>query len=153
MTYRIAFDEEPGLLVARVRGERPDLDADAGIEAAQGWRAIAEEARGRGVGRILLLVDVQGEPTSSNAQLQAGLMATFGFERLPLRFFLVLALMVAAYLALVEAAKAWFYRSVVHEAGRGFPERDVASRRTRRIHRRASRWSHGGSLPETAAKQ
>ena len=28
-----------------------------------------------------LLVDVQGEPTSSNAQLQAGLMATFGFER------------------------------------------------------------------------
>ncbi len=81
MTYRIAFDEEPGLLVARVRGERPDLDADAGIEAAQGWRAIAEEARGRGVGRILLLVDVQGEPTSSNAQLQAGLMATFGFER------------------------------------------------------------------------
>lgn len=81
MTYRIAFDEEPGLLVARVQGERPDLEADAGIEAAQGWRAIAEEARGRGSGRILLLVDVQGEPTSSNAQLQAGLMATFGFER------------------------------------------------------------------------
>lgn len=63
------------------------------------------------------------------------LAADLGFSPLPGRFFVALALMVAAYLALVELVKRWFF-------GRLAP---AAAPRTRteghRIHRRATRFS------------
>ncbi len=81
MTYRITFVEEGGVLVAHVSGQRPEPDADAGIEAAQGWRRLADEANARGATRLLVRIDVLGEATSTNAQRQAALMASFGFQR------------------------------------------------------------------------
>jgi Mg2+-importing ATPase len=73
----------------------------------------------------------------------------FGFTALPPAFLLILAGLVAVYLGLVEAAKAWFYRL---PAG---PEPLAAARpgRLRRIERRAARWSRRGRpgpLPDRA---
>jgi Mg2+-importing ATPase len=71
--------------------------------------------------------------------------AVLGFAPLPWYFFAALAAMTVVYLALVEVTKKYFYRRV--EA------LGVSSRRTRgrthRIHRRAARFSHHGSLPQT----
>src|SRR6266571_5023527 len=59
-----------------------------------------------------------------------------GFEALPAAFFVVLVLMVAAYLTLVEYGKSWFFR---HQPT---PVRLRRPSRERRVHRRAARWSH-----------
>jgi Mg2+-importing ATPase len=63
------------------------------------------------------------------------LAGQLGFSILPGRFFVALALMVVAYLALVELVKRWFYRRLL----------PTAAPRTRtpghRIHRRATRFS------------
>jgi Mg2+-importing ATPase len=58
-----------------------------------------------------------------------------GFAQLPLAFFVTLLVMVVAYLVLVEAAKAWFFRIPVAP--------HLPRRRTRahRVHRRAARFS------------
>jgi Mg2+-importing ATPase len=63
-----------------------------------------------------------------------------GFRGLPVDFFLVLAVLVAAYLALVEVGKRIFYRSAQPRR----PARRRAPNRARRIQRRAARWSHAG---------
>ena len=60
-----------------------------------------------------------------------------GFTALPPDFFGVLALMVAAYLLLVELMKRRFFERVPRAAR---PRREPALRRERRIRRRASRW-------------
>jgi Mg2+-importing ATPase len=64
---------------------------------------------------------------------------TLGFRALPAGFFGALAAMVVAYLALVEAAKARFFRHP--EPARPLAER--ADRAHRRLQRRAARWSSG----------
>jgi len=64
------------------------------------------------------------------------LAGTLGFQRLPVTFFLALAAMVAAYLVLIEWAKSWFFRAPTAPT----PER-AASTSTRRLHRRAARFS------------
>ncbi|MFF0776408.1 magnesium-translocating P-type ATPase [Nonomuraea wenchangensis] len=67
--------------------------------------------------------------------------AALGFRPLPGPFFLVLALMVAAYLVLIEVGKLWFYRGVpLAPAGR---ERTPAHA----AHRRAHRFTISAALP------
>ncbi len=65
------------------------------------------------------------------------LAGLFGFTALPPAFMGILAGMVAVYLALAEAGKAWFYRP---RAG-GEPLAVERPRRVRRIERSAARWS------------
>lgn len=71
---------------------------------------------------------------------------TLGFVALPLRFFGILVLMVLAYLVLVEIGKRYFFVAqrrldvAIEPLARGRPVR------ARRIHRRASRWSHPGPV-------
>lgn len=60
--------------------------------------------------------------------------ALIGFAPLPLRFFGILLAMIVAYLILVDAAKAAFYR-------RTEPPPPARKRDVRRIHRIASRWT------------
>jgi Mg2+-importing ATPase len=62
-----------------------------------------------------------------------------GFVPLPAAFFLVLVIMVVAYLVLIEVVKTWFFRAAPQPPAR---------RRTRvhRIHRRAARFSTGHRL-------
>jgi Mg2+-importing ATPase len=62
-----------------------------------------------------------------------------GFVPLPTTFFVVLAVMVVAYLVLIEVVKTWFFRAAPQPPAR---------RRTRihRIHRRAARFSTGHRL-------
>jgi Mg2+-importing ATPase len=60
-----------------------------------------------------------------------------GFAPLPLGFFLVLVAMVAGYLAVVEIAKVWYYRS----ATRVPAPRTAARSRAIHVRRRASRFS------------
>jgi P-type Mg2+ transporter len=66
------------------------------------------------------------------------LAGSFGFEALPLAFLGALMVMVATYLALVEAGKHVFFRRL-HVAGR--PLAAARPGRERRVHRRASAWS------------
>ncbi|MFI6987893.1 magnesium-translocating P-type ATPase [Nonomuraea wenchangensis] len=67
--------------------------------------------------------------------------AALGFRPLPAPFFLVLALLVAAYLVLIELGKLWFYRRVpLVPAGR---ERTPAHA----AHRRAHRFTTSAALP------
>jgi P-type Mg2+ transporter len=68
-----------------------------------------------------------------------GLAPALGFSTLPLRFFLILAAMTAAYLALVEAAKTRFYVAQAHPHR---PPTTHEQRHHRRVHRRASRFTH-----------
>ena len=73
---------------------------------------------------------------------QSPLNDTLGFAPLPAGFFAVLVAFVVAYLASVEVAKYFFYKSVV-------PTTAQPLRRgpTHRLHRLASRWSHHQRLP------
>ncbi len=64
-----------------------------------------------------------------------------GFDHLPLRFFAALTAMVAVYLGLVELAKREFYN---HMAG---PVTASTVDHDRHVQRRASRFSHPGTLP------
>jgi Mg2+-importing ATPase len=62
-----------------------------------------------------------------------------GFVPLPATFFLVLVIMVVAYLVLIEVVKTWFFRAA--------PQPPVRHRtRLHRIHRRAARFSTGDRL-------
>jgi Mg2+-importing ATPase len=63
-----------------------------------------------------------------------------GFTPLPAEFYLALALMVVAYLVLIDLAKRWFFAAIAEP---GAP-RPVS--RTRRVHRRAARFSTGHPL-------
>jgi Mg2+-importing ATPase len=68
-----------------------------------------------------------------------------GFTALPPVFFGLLVALVGAYLTLAELGKRWFYASIARAAAR--PREPVAARRTRRerrIHRRAARFSRSG---------
>jgi P-type Mg2+ transporter len=66
------------------------------------------------------------------------LAGLFGFTALPPAFLGILAGMVAIYLALAEAGKAWFYRPRIGTE----PIAKRRPRRLRRIERRAARWTH-----------
>lgn len=66
-----------------------------------------------------------------------------GFAPLPWYFFAALAGMTVVYLTLVEVTKKYFYRTTAESASR--PRR--ARGRVHRIHRRAARFSHPGTLP------
>ncbi len=81
MAYSIRFEHDEGTLVARVTGERPAREEDAAEAASRGWTALAREARAQGALRLLVVVDVQGEATSSHALLQAARMSLYGFDR------------------------------------------------------------------------
>ncbi len=78
------------------------------------------------------------------------LAGLFGFEPLPAAFLGVLALMVATYLALVEAGKFCFFRRlrpVEHPLALARP------RPERRVHRVASAWTHAARITRTRAKR
>jgi Mg2+-importing ATPase len=67
------------------------------------------------------------------------LASRLGFVPLPATFFLVLSVMVVAYLVLIEVVKSWFFRAA--------PQPPVRHRtRLHRIHRRAARFSTGDRL-------
>jgi Mg2+-importing ATPase len=63
-----------------------------------------------------------------------------GFEALPAAFFVALALMVVAYLTLVEYGKKWFFSRQPAAVGVRRPLR------VRRVHCRAARWSHAAAV-------
>nr|WP_144418505.1 magnesium-translocating P-type ATPase [Mycobacterium sp. EPa45] len=67
-----------------------------------------------------------------------------GFTPLPWQFYVALALLTIAYLALVEMTKMVFYAEPMHPAG---PPQRIRGRE-HRIGRRAARFSHGGPLPQ-----
>jgi len=73
---------------------------------------------------------------------QSPLNKTLGFAPLPAAFFAVLVAFVIAYLASVEIAKYFFYKTAVPTT-----VRPLQRGHTHRIHRLASRWSHHQSLP------
>jgi len=66
-----------------------------------------------------------------------------GFRPLPGPFFLALALMVVAYLLLIELGKYWFYRSGRAPAPAAAAARPEIPARRRRVHRRAARFTTG----------
>ncbi|MFT3851300.1 MAG: HAD-IC family P-type ATPase [Ilumatobacteraceae bacterium] len=67
-----------------------------------------------------------------------------GFTTLPISFLLILSGMIVAYLALVEVAKAGFYRRE-ERRGAAAAASSAAHRHARRVHRRAARFtSHHG---------
>ncbi|HET6953595.1 MAG TPA: magnesium-translocating P-type ATPase [Acidimicrobiales bacterium] len=73
---------------------------------------------------------------------QSPLNDTLGFAPLPAAFFAMLVAFVVAYLACVEVAKYFFYKTAV-------PTRTQPLQRggTHRVHRLAARWSHRRPLP------
>ncbi len=75
---------------------------------------------------------------------------TLGFTHLPFEYYPILVTMVVVYLGFVEGMKGVFYaRRVVGEAtiARRRP------RRIRRIHRRASRFSHDAAVDGQASRR
>ena len=70
-----------------------------------------------------------------------------GFTTLPWQFFTALVLLSIAYLVLVELTKKVFYADPIHLAGQ--PQRTRG--REHRIHRRAARFSHPGSIAHAGA--
>jgi Mg2+-importing ATPase len=76
---------------------------------------------------------------------QSPINDTLGFAPLPAGFFAVLVAFVVAYLASVEVAKYFFYKTAA-------PTTTQPLRRghTHRVHRLASRWSHHQPLPPAA---
>ena len=83
--------------------------------------------------RPLLLASL-GVVTLGAALPFTPIASELGFEALPAAFFVVLALLVVVYLALVEYAKHWFFSR--QPAAVGGVRRP---RRARRVHRRAAR--------------
>jgi Mg2+-importing ATPase len=71
------------------------------------------------------------------------LAGDLGFHPLPPGFFLALVVMIAAYLALIELAKSWFFAPAAVAAAPPTARLGVAPPRTRRLHRRAARFSAG----------
>jgi P-type Mg2+ transporter len=63
------------------------------------------------------------------------LSSMLGFAPLPAGFYAVLVVLVVVYLVIIDTAKAWFF---AHLAGAAGVRRPVP---TRRVHRRASRFS------------
>jgi P-type Mg2+ transporter len=66
--------------------------------------------------------------------------ATVSTIDLPAAFFVVLALMVVAYLTLVEYGRTWFF------SRQPAPFRRRRARHVRRVHRRAARWSNAAAV-------
>ncbi|MBO0774195.1 MAG: HAD-IC family P-type ATPase, partial [Actinobacteria bacterium] len=77
------------------------------------------------------------------------LAATLGFRPLPGLFFLAVVLMVAAYLALIELGKRWFFRAAVAPAG-AVPPGPRPRGAGYRIRRRAARFSTRARLGPAA---
>ena len=71
------------------------------------------------------------------------LASALGFTPLPGLFFATLALLVVAYLVLIEAVKRWFFRA----AAEVVPPVARARRPGHRVHRRAARFSTAGKRP------
>ena len=76
------------------------------------------------------------------------LASRLGFTPLPLQFFVALALLTVAYLALVEATKKVFYADPMHLAGQ--PKR--VRGRAHRIERRAAKFTRHASRPAAAPR-
>lgn len=72
------------------------------------------------------------------------LSSLLGFTTLPLAFFLILLAMIAAYLVLVEAVKARFYRAATRPHGR---RPTHTERHHRHLHRRAARFTRTVGQP------
>ena len=78
---------------------------------------------------------------------QSPLNDTLGFAPLPPAFFAVLVAFVIAYLASVEIAKYFFYKTAAPTAAR-----PLQRRHAHRVHRLAARWSHHRALPPSIAR-
>ncbi len=74
------------------------------------------------------------------------LAGPLGFVPLPASFLLILCAMIVTYLAVAEVGVAYFFR---HRTGTA-PLAHERSRRNRRVHRFATRWSHAGPVPMRA---
>jgi Mg2+-importing ATPase len=82
------------------------------------------------------------------------LAGDLGFHPLPAGFFLALVLMIAAYLVMIELAKSWFFAPVTAPAGPPAARLGGAPPRTRRVHRRAARFSARQAVqPAKAARK
>ena len=91
-----------------------------------------------------LLISVLAVVAIGIAIPESPLGSPLGFSSLPLGFFAVLVGFVIAYLASIEVAKYFFYRA--HETR---ADRPLRRGRAHRVHRRAARFSHGGTLGST----
>lgn len=81
MSYEIAFEHHGSTLVARLRGRRPEDDAAAGEKAARAWLAIGHEARRCNAAKVLIVAEVEGHATSTNAHRMASAFESFGFDK------------------------------------------------------------------------
>jgi Mg2+-importing ATPase len=88
-----------------------------------------------------LLLAALGVVTAGAVLPATPLAHALGFQPLPALFFLALAGMVVAYLALIEAGKRWFYRAAPGPAG---PRQRAPGHR---VHRRAARFTTHAHLP------
>jgi P-type Mg2+ transporter len=70
-----------------------------------------------------------------------------GFTTLPWQFYTALVVMTIVYLGLVEVTKKVFYAASMHPAG----QRPRTRGREHRIHRRAARFSHAGTIARARA--
>ena len=77
---------------------------------------------------------------------QSPLNDTLGFAPLPPAFFAVLVAFVIAYLASVEIAKYFFYKTAAPTTAQ-----PLQRRHAHRVHRLAARWSHHRALPPPIA--
>jgi P-type Mg2+ transporter len=73
---------------------------------------------------------------------QSPLNDTLGFAPLPAAFFAMLVAFVVAYLACVEVAKYFFYKTADPTTAQ-----PLRRGHTHRVHRLAARWSHHRPLP------
>jgi P-type Mg2+ transporter len=94
-----------------------------------------------------LLVSVGAVVTIGALIPQSPINDTLGFAPLPAAFFGVLVAFVVAYLASVEVAKYFFYKTAIPTAAAPLHRGP-----THRIHRLASRWSHHQPLPPVARR-
>ena len=92
-----------------------------------------------------LLISVVAVVTVGALIPQSPLNDTLGFAPLPAVFFAVLVAFVVAYLASVEVAKFFFYKTAVPTTAQ-----PLRRGHTHRIHRLAARWSHHQPLPPAA---
>jgi Mg2+-importing ATPase len=89
-----------------------------------------------------LLASVFGVVTIGALIPQSPINDTLGFAPLPPTFFAVLVAFVVAYLASVEAAKYFFYKTAVPTTAR-----PLQRSHAHRVHRLSARWSHHLPLP------